>query len=154
MGVIRIPRLTQTYHIKMKGLSETENNQLLEQIYNDFYGELKDKRAKGESLDIDDIDANLSKIDQILISRSDPSRGNKTGERRSVGNSNTLGNGLRDSITSQDSKKSPRQSIYKNVRMSGDGRSALVTGCSIVETRNSANISKQSHGGDDHTPWD
>ena len=44
-SVLRVPRLCSLYHGKVKGLTETEQNQVLEQIYNDWYVAAREQKA-------------------------------------------------------------------------------------------------------------
>ena len=45
-SVLRVPRLCSMYHNKVKGLTETEGNQLLEKIYTDWYGAQREQKQK------------------------------------------------------------------------------------------------------------
>ena len=44
-SVLRMPRLCTMYHGKIKGLTETEQNQVLETIYNDWYVAAREQKA-------------------------------------------------------------------------------------------------------------
>ena len=43
-SVLRVPRLCSLYHNKVKELTETEASQLLEKLYNEWYGTTKEQR--------------------------------------------------------------------------------------------------------------
>ena len=43
-SVLRVPRLCNMYHNKIKGLSDTEANQLLEKLYNEWYTAAKEAK--------------------------------------------------------------------------------------------------------------
>ena len=82
-SVLRVPRLCTLYHGKVKGLTETEQNQVLETIYNDWYVAAREQKAaemrkKTEgSTTNNSIDKTqqsdlreLSKIEETLMDRS------------------------------------------------------------------------------------
>ena len=87
-SVLRIPRLCNMYHSKIKGLSEQESNQLLEKIYNEWYVATREARKQkmaegsiltGASKSVDFTQTSafvpsdtrpLSKIEETLMDRS------------------------------------------------------------------------------------
>ena len=87
--MLRIPRLCNMYHSKIKGLSEQESNQLLEKIYNEWYVATREARKQkmaaegsiltGASKSVDFTQTSafvpsdtrpLSKIEETLMDRS------------------------------------------------------------------------------------
>ena len=78
-SVLRVPRLCNMYHGKVKGLTDTEQNQVLEQIYNDWYVAAREqkvaemKKLNEGSKDVvntQDSLKELSKIEETLMDRS------------------------------------------------------------------------------------
>ena len=45
-SVLRIPRLCSQYHNKIKGLSDNESNQLLENPYTEWYSAIKEAKRQ------------------------------------------------------------------------------------------------------------
>ena len=48
-SVLRVPRLCNMYHNKVKGLTETEASQLLEKLYNEWYVATREQRQAQQS---------------------------------------------------------------------------------------------------------
>ena len=78
-SVLRVPRLCNMYHDRVKGLTDTEANQLLEKLYQDWYVATREtkqaaaKKARGSKLDTQEASIEtrpLSKIEETLMDRS------------------------------------------------------------------------------------